>query len=119
MTARTFHVLLAITASLTACGGGSAAGPSDAQISAARKAVPAGAKVFALYCGSCHGEHGTAPMAPPVLGPSALRRPELGTVAGLQQYLKRTMPPGKPGSLSDAQYRDVAEYMLRVQATKR
>lgn len=119
MTVRISRVLLAIAASLTACGGGSAAGPSDAQVSAARKAVPAGAKVFALYCGSCHGEHGTAPMAPAVLGPSALRQPELGTLAGLAHYLKRTMPPGKPGSLSDAHYRDVAEYMLRVQRAKR
>lgn len=120
MTAPRTCLFVATALVLAACGRGSGGGPSDAQISAARRAVPAGAKVFALYCSSCHGEHGDAPMAPAVLGEGALNRPELESVGGLHQYLKRSMPPGDAaGSLSDEQYRAVAEYMRRVQSTRR
>ncbi|GMV15644.1 MAG: cytochrome c [Polyangiaceae bacterium] len=108
---------LLVSLALVACASRSGSGPSDAQLSAARKAAPAGAKVFALYCSSCHGEHGDAPFAPAAMGKQALRRrPGLENGLDLFRYVKARMPPGdKAGSLSEEQYWAVTEYMLRVQ----
>jgi mono/diheme cytochrome c family protein len=102
---------------LIACAGAGAGRPSDAALSAARRAAPAGAKVFALRCGSCHGENGVAPGTPPVMGSRALRpRPGLENGRDLLRRLKATMPPGDDaGSLTDAEYLAVTEYLLRVQ----
>lgn len=111
------HLAFTLCMVLGACASRSGTGPSDAQLAAARKAAPAGAKVFALYCSSCHGEHGDAPFAPAAMGQRALRRrPGLENGLELFRYLKARMPPGdKAGSLSDEQYWAVTEYMLRVQ----
>ena len=112
-----FFAFALIGLALCGCGRGPGAGPTDAQLSSARKAAPAGAKVFALHCSSCHGEHGDAPMAPPAMGKHALRRrPGLENGLDLFDYLKSRMPPAdKAGSLSERQYWDVTEYLLRVQ----
>lgn len=109
--------VIVIGLTLPGCGRSSGTGPSDARLSSARRAAPAGAKVFALHCSECHGEHGDAPMAPPAMGQRALgRRPGLENGLDLFNYLKARMPPGdQAGSLSDRQYWDVTEYVLRVQ----
>lgn len=116
MTLRALALILGCAA-LSACAPRSGSGPSEARLAAARKAAPAGAKVFALHCSSCHGEHGDAPFAPKAMGKGALaRRPGLESGLDLLRYLERSMPPGdKAGSLSAEQYLAVTEYLLRVQ----
>lgn len=113
----TLRPALLLSILVLACASRSGSGPSDAQLAAARKAAAAGAKVFALYCSSCHGEHGDAPFAPAAMGKNALkRRPGLENGLDVYRYVKARMPPGdKAGSLSDEQYWAVTEYMLRVQ----
>ena len=67
-------------------------------------------RVFALYCASCHGESGSAPGAPPVMGPGALSR--FQGEPDLHAFVAARMPPKKP--LPDADARAVSRYLAIV-----
>lgn len=93
-----------------ACQGGGSPPPSDAAIVRARLAEPDGMRVFALYCASCHGESGSAPGAPPVMGPGALSGYQ--SEAELYRFVAARMPSKKP--LPDADARAVSRYLAIV-----
>lgn len=81
---------------------------------AERQTTPAeqianGEQVFAARCASCHVAGG----AGPVLNRAALAKYD--TALDLFAYTQRTMPPGAPGSLSEAQYWAVTAYMLAAE----
>ncbi|MCE7984987.1 MAG: hypothetical protein DYG89_27755 [Caldilinea sp. CFX5] len=71
--------------------------------------VAAGESVFANRCASCHVSGG----AGPVLDVIALTK--YGSALELFAYTRRTMPPGAPGSLADAEYWAVTAYMLAAE----
>lgn len=71
--------------------------------------VATGENVFAERCASCHVAGGTGP----VLDIIALAK--YGTALELFAYTRRTMPPGAPGSLSEADYWAVTAYMLAAE----
>lgn len=62
---------------------------------------------YRASCSSCHGEG-------PRRGEAFMRDWSGSDVGGLFARTKASMPPGEPGSLSDAEYLDVVAYMLRV-----
>ena len=72
-----------------------------------------GATVYEAACAECHrpGLEGSSE-APALAGPSFrgvwARRP----AAQLLEYLRLAMPPSGPGSLTDAEYAEVAAYLL-------
>lgn len=68
-----------------------------------------GESVFAARCASCHVAGGSGP----VLNIVALAK--YGTALELFAYTRRTMPPGAPGSLSEAEYWAVTAYMLAAE----
>jgi mono/diheme cytochrome c family protein len=71
--------------------------------------VTTGESVFAERCASCHVAGGTGP----VLDLIALAK--YGSALELFAYTRRTMPPGAPGSLSEADYWAVTAYMLAAE----
>ena len=71
--------------------------------------VATGESVFADRCVSCHVASG----AGPVLNIIALAK--YGSALELFAYTRRTMPPGAPGSLSEADYWAVTAYMLAAE----
>jgi cytochrome c len=71
--------------------------------------VATGESVFAERCASCHVAGGTGP----VLDIIALAK--YGSALELFAYTRRTMPPGAPGSLSEADYWAVTAYMLAAE----
>lgn len=104
-----------------ACGGAQG-GADDATAAKAKGQTPRGAKVFNRDCALCHGESGQGQSgSPPVMGQGALPLKGVGGDAGpfrtakdVFDYVKKTMPKPaeKAGSLSDADYWAVVEYML-------
>ena len=64
----------------------------------------------ARYRASCSGCHDEGPRR----GEAFMRDWSGSDLGGLVTRMKTSMPPGAPGSLSDADYLDIAAYMLRV-----
>jgi mono/diheme cytochrome c family protein len=62
---------------------------------------------YRASCSSCHDEG-------PRRGEAFMRDWSGTDLAGLVARMKASMPPGAPGSLPDADYLDIAAYMLRV-----
>lgn len=96
---------------LAACGsdgdnGGEAGGGGDA-----RAQLAAGKKAYADSCARCHGSRGQGGTGPNLVGPD---RPleNYETAAGLFDYVSKTMPFDKPGSLTDQQYYDALAYLI-------
>ena len=89
---------------------------ADGVFSPAQAAM--GKTVFAKNCAACHGaELGGSGGVPPLKGPAFLANWKGHTVGDL--YAKaRTMPPGAPGSLSDADYLAVVAYLLQQNGYK-
>lgn len=71
--------------------------------------IATGESVFGERCASCHVSGG----AGPVLDLIALAK--YGSALELFAYTRRTMPPGAPGSLSEADYWAVTAYMLAAE----
>jgi len=67
-----------------------------------------GRTVLAEHCSLCHGEamRGGGGV-PPAVGPEFVFNWNGKTVSELFTYLKTTMPPTAPGSLSDEKYADI------------
>jgi len=73
-----------------------------------------GSAVFGIYCSSCHGQRlddGTAPALKSASFVSSWTRPGR-TVDDLIYLMRTSMPVGAAGTLSAAQYIDVAAYIL-------
>jgi sulfane dehydrogenase subunit SoxC len=69
----------------------------------------AGRTVFDAECVRCHGEQGEGVTAPALIGTSLAR---FRTGTGLMDYIRRTMPADRPGSLSQQQAFEVTVYVL-------
>lgn len=73
-----------------------------------------GAAVYAEQCAQCHGGDLSDGSAPALLGPTFRRtwsRPQV-TVNDLYYIISTTMPPNRPGSLLEAQYREVLAHIM-------
>jgi len=73
-----------------------------------------GAAVYAENCAQCHGGALSDGSAPALLGPTFRRtwsRPQV-TVNDLYYIISTTMPPNRPGSLLEAQYREVLAHIM-------
>lgn len=68
-----------------------------------------GKAVFLANCASCHGTDGNAGPAPDLVTGSLQIRYSSDQ---LTNYLKKNMPKGNPGSLSDEEYRAIASFLL-------
>lgn len=111
-----------VAVALVSCAGGALGrGASTEALDGARAATPQGATVFERECALCHGDRGQGAAAvPPVMGGGALatqsdERAPFRTAADLFAYVKREMPlpKNRAGTLTDAEYWSVTEFMLR------
>jgi cytochrome c len=85
--------------------------------------VRVGQKAFAENCSSCHGANGEGKgRSPALIGKGALplepragakRNAQFKTAADVFKYAKASMPPDKPGSLSDDQYWSIIAFDLK------
>ena len=74
-----------------------------------------GEKVYAEYCGRCHGDGlGRVESAAPLTGSEFYANWEGQSLDALFERIRISMPQDKPGSLSRAQNTDVVAHMLRV-----
>ncbi len=84
-----------------------------------------GAKLYAAHCAGCHGDGGEGnARAPALVGKSALpldpappsraRTAKFHTAADVFAFVKETMPPKKPGSLTDEQYAAILAFDLKA-----
>jgi mono/diheme cytochrome c family protein len=74
-----------------------------------------GEKVYAEYCGYCHGDGlGGVEAAPALTGPAFYANWEGETLNALFERIRTGMPQDSPGSLSRAQNADIVAHMLRV-----
>jgi cytochrome c len=115
-------VALAVSALASCAAGALGRGASAEALSEARSAAPDGAGVFERECAICHGKRGQGATAvPPLMGSGALakeseERPPFVTAADVFDYVKREMPlpKNRVGTLSDAEYWSVTDFMLRA-----
>ena len=75
-----------------------------------------GEEVYQQYCAVCHGARLQGTPAAPLTGESFRGRWEDGqhTLDDLYYIIRSLMPNNAPGSLSNAQYADIAAYILRI-----
>ncbi|WP_394846423.1 cytochrome c [Pendulispora brunnea] len=84
-----------------------------------------GAKLYAEHCARCHGASGEGGRkAPPVVGKEALpldprpeqkyRKNQFHTALDVAQFVVKTMPPDKPGSVSETEYWDILAFDLKA-----
>jgi sulfane dehydrogenase subunit SoxC len=92
-------------ATTTTAGGNGASGGERT----AGELAQAGRTVFDNECARCHGEQGEGVTAPALIGTSLTR---FRTGTGLMDYIRRTMPADRPGSLSQQQAFEVTAYVL-------
>lgn len=87
--------------------------------------VAAGAKLYVAHCAGCHGDSGEGnAKAPAVVGknalpldpqpPSQARKAKFRTALDVFQFVKATMPPKTPGSLTDEQYAAIMAFDLKA-----
>ncbi len=94
---------------------GGARWAAHAQKAGVPGSVPAGQSVYAARCSFCHGDaldgQGSGGRAyPPLIGPHTV--PDYPTAAVLYDYIKRSMPYARPGSLSDEDTLSVVAFLL-------
>jgi S-disulfanyl-L-cysteine oxidoreductase SoxD len=118
---RRFMGIAAVTFAI-GCGGAEV--PAGGGAAAGGDQTARGAKLFTTYCSGCHGDKGEGSAnAPAVIGKAALpldppaggkgRKTQLKTAGDVFAYVKATMPPAKPGSLTDDQYYAAVAFMLK------
>lgn len=79
-----------------------------------------GEALHADVCAMCHGErlngagNPEMPPSPAIAGTSFMRKWSGRTVAALFLYVRQTMPPDSPGTLTDQQALDAIAHMLAV-----
>jgi cytochrome c len=94
---------------LAGCGGGNGA---DAAPASQDDQVAAGQTVYAASCAKCHGAQGEGGTGPLVVG-GGKRIATYGDTDRLYDYVGRTMPFDKPGSLTEDEYWQVIAYLLK------
>lgn len=84
-----------------------------------------GQKLYGKYCAKCHGDAGQGTKkAPPVVGKDALpldppatakvRKTQFRTAGDVLDFIAKTMPGNKPGSLTPAQYQAILAFDLKA-----
>jgi cytochrome c len=87
--------------------------------------VAMGAKLYAAKCADCHGNGGEGRAgAPALVGKGALpldpppgskfRKGQFHTAEDVFKFVKATMPPNAPGSLSDAEVAAIIAFDLKA-----
>lgn len=73
-----------------------------------------GRQIYAQHCAQCHGGNLHGKAGPPLAGSQFADNLRFSKMSGQQFYhfIKTQMPANAPGSLKDAQYRDVLAYLL-------
>jgi mono/diheme cytochrome c family protein len=115
---------LGIAAAALAIGCGGAEVPAGGGAAAGGDQTARGAKLYTTYCSGCHGDKGEgSPGTPSVIGKAALpldppasskeRKAKFSTAGDVFTYVKSTMPPAKPGSLTDDQYYATVAFLLK------
>ncbi len=108
---------------VVACGGGK----NEANAPHPADQVAWGQELYGKECASCHGdsgEGGKGMHAPAVVGKNALpldppagakfRKNQFHTAQDVYDFVKKTMPPDKPGSLTDEQYAAIIAFDLKA-----
>ena len=118
----------ALVLGLVVAGCGGAMGAAAPQLASAQQQSPQGAQVYGGQCAGCHGKDGGGGAhAPPVMGAEGLplhgHDGDTGPFASAQDvfgYIKAKMPLPKShaGTLSDAQYWAVTNYILAGKGVK-
>jgi cytochrome c len=109
------------------CGGAAEethAGGATSPAGAKGDQVATGQSLYGDNCASCHGASGEGKgKAPPVVGKSALpldprpgskRTAQFKTVADVAVFVKASMPPAAPGSLTEEQYWAILAFDLKA-----
>ena len=73
----------------------------------------AGRSLYLQNCSGCHGENLKGGFGPPIVGPVFVQRWS-GRTEEMSRYIAQKMPPRAAGSLDDATYRAIAQYVRRV-----
>ena len=75
-----------------------------------------GEETYQQFCSACHGARLQGTPAAPLTGEAFRGRWEDGkhTLDDLYYIIRSLMPNNAPGSLSKAQYADIAAYILRI-----
>jgi cytochrome c len=109
-----------------ACGGTAQEAASPATSSAlVHDQASVGAKLYGDHCATCHGADGKgSSKIPPLVGNKALpldpspqaqdRKGQFRTAADVFAFIKASMPPDAPGSLSDDDYWAILAFDLRA-----
>lgn len=72
-----------------------------------------GAQTYAQNCAVCHGESmAGGQFAPAIKGAPFLGKWSGASIGELDEYIRRSMPPGSAGSLADDQYRALLAHIL-------
>jgi cytochrome c len=108
---------------LAACGGG-AQDTSPSHPAPTADQVATGQSLYGENCASCHGASGEGKdKAPMVVGKGALpldprpgskRTAQFKTVADVATFVKASMPPNAPGSLTEEQYWAILAFDLKA-----
>ena len=78
-----------------------------------------GKAIYDKNCAACHGANlEGAGEAPPLKGAGFLANWKGKTAGELYTFTQRNMPPGAAGSLSDGDYRALAEYVWQANGGK-
>jgi mono/diheme cytochrome c family protein len=71
-----------------------------------------GAATYVANCARCHGEQLEGNNGKPLVGDIFWRSNQARTVDYLLGYIRKNMPNGAPGTLTDAQYVDLTAFIL-------
>lgn len=72
-----------------------------------------GREIFKTSCAACHGAALQGAAGPPLVGGSFRSKWSRQAPAALGAYVRKMMPLGAPGSLSDVAYTDVVAFILQ------
>lgn len=87
--------------------------------------VAAGQKLYEQHCSNCHGDAGEgSKKSPPLVGKSALpldpppgakvRKTKFHTAADVAEFVAKSMPAKKPGSLKPEEYWAILAFDLKA-----
>lgn len=101
----TLFSLAAVTPGKAACTSGGIYSPAQAQ---------AGMSLYNDKCASCHNADMSGNSGPALAGPKFLAYLQFTkiTASQLESFIAAQMPADAPGSLTDAQYKDIFAYIL-------
>jgi polar amino acid transport system substrate-binding protein len=88
------------------------AGGSSAGVYTTEQAAR-GSKLFAEYCGACHGEQLQGRVGPALKGPGFASVDDEFTIGAMFTFFSVQMPAGAPSSLTHEQYADLMAFLLQ------